>query len=298
MRVVTGDITPEEWPWLAEACAATGLALETPLATASPDDDAAALLDFLAEQDVEATVAGMRAEHYRAGFLGRPIGRALLAEHGLDDPAAFHPCGERGEYHTVVTAYRGTRFVDGGSGGVRARRARRDLGARLARRRTRPISTSRRPRDRAIIAWRDRRLRPVLPRRPLARTRASTGGSSPPSRRPASTAGRAARRSRRSARTCASCRAPRPRSAPASAPASAAGPTPRPARRSGTLRADVGRPRDAADRATASSTARASPGSRDGSATASATCTACSSPSSAPARSRSPGRSARRPRGC
>jgi diphthamide synthase (EF-2-diphthine--ammonia ligase) len=110
-RVVTGDITPEEWPWLAEACAAAGLALETPLAQ-QPGDDAAVLLDFLAENDVEATVAGMRAEHYRAGFLGRPIGRALLVEHGLGDPVAFHPCGERGEYHTVVVAYRGTRFVD------------------------------------------------------------------------------------------------------------------------------------------------------------------------------------------
>jgi diphthine-ammonia ligase len=110
-RVVTGDITPEQWPWLAQACAAAGLALETPLATA-PGEDAAALLDFLAEAGVEATVAGVRAEHYRAGFLGRPVGRALLAAHGLDDATAFHPCGERGEYHTVVTGFRGTRFVD------------------------------------------------------------------------------------------------------------------------------------------------------------------------------------------
>ncbi|HEX7291750.1 MAG TPA: hypothetical protein VF250_11555, partial [Conexibacter sp.] len=61
---------------------------------------------------VEATVTGVRAEHYRPTLLGRPVGRALLREHGLDDPAAFHPCGERGEYHTVVTAYRGVRFVD------------------------------------------------------------------------------------------------------------------------------------------------------------------------------------------
>ena len=81
-------------------------------ARAAPGDDAGVLLDFLAADGVEATVAGMRAEHYRAGFLGRPIGHALLAAHGLDDPAAFHPCGERGEYHTVVTAYRGTRFVE------------------------------------------------------------------------------------------------------------------------------------------------------------------------------------------
>jgi diphthamide synthase (EF-2-diphthine--ammonia ligase) len=110
-RVVTGDIAPEEWPWLAAACAEAGLALETPLATA-PGDDAGALLDFLAERGVEATVTGVRAEHYRPGFLGRRIGRALLAEHGLDDAVAFHPCGERGEYHTVVTALRSTRFVD------------------------------------------------------------------------------------------------------------------------------------------------------------------------------------------
>jgi diphthamide synthase (EF-2-diphthine--ammonia ligase) len=110
-RVVTGDITPEEWPWLGEATAAAGLVLETPLAT-GPDEDAGALLDFLADNDVEATVTGVRAEHYRAGFLGRPVGRASLAAHGLDDPAAFHPCGERGEYHTVVTAFGGTRYVE------------------------------------------------------------------------------------------------------------------------------------------------------------------------------------------
>ena len=85
--------------------------LETPLATA-PGDDAGVLLDFLDAEQVEATVAGMRAEHYRAGFLGRPIGHSLLHQHGLDDPAAFHPCGERGEYHTVVTAFHGTRFVE------------------------------------------------------------------------------------------------------------------------------------------------------------------------------------------
>jgi diphthine-ammonia ligase len=110
-RVVTGDITPEAWPWLGEATAAAGLALETPLAL-RPGDDAGALLDFLADADVEATVTGVRAEHYRVTFLGRPAGRALLREHGLDDPETFHPCGERGEYHTVVTAFDGRRFVE------------------------------------------------------------------------------------------------------------------------------------------------------------------------------------------
>jgi len=110
-RIVTGDIEPQQWPWLTAACAAAGLAVETPLATRR-DADAGALLDYLADSGVEATVTGLRAEHYRATFLGRPVSRALLAEHGLDDPAAFHPCGERGEYHTVVTGFRGMRFVD------------------------------------------------------------------------------------------------------------------------------------------------------------------------------------------
>jgi diphthamide synthase (EF-2-diphthine--ammonia ligase) len=108
-RVVTGDITPEAWPWLGQATAAAGLALETPLAG---ERDPAALLDFLAEAGIEATVTGMRADVYRRGFLGRPIARALLRDHGLaEDPAAFHPCGELGEYHTVVTAFGDMRFL-------------------------------------------------------------------------------------------------------------------------------------------------------------------------------------------
>jgi diphthamide synthase (EF-2-diphthine--ammonia ligase) len=107
-RIVTGDIEPEAWPWLGEATAAAGLALETPLAGAEP----AGLLDELERAGVVATVSGMRADCYRPGFLGRPIGRALLRVHGLDDAEAFHPCGERGEYHTVVTAFGATRFVD------------------------------------------------------------------------------------------------------------------------------------------------------------------------------------------
>lgn len=107
-RVVTGDITPEAWPWLGEATAAAGLALETPLAD---EPDAATLLDFLDDAGIVATVSGMRADCYRPGFLGRPIGRALLREHGFEDPEAFHPCGERGEFHTVVTAYGDRRFL-------------------------------------------------------------------------------------------------------------------------------------------------------------------------------------------
>ncbi len=107
-RVVSGDITPEAWPWLGVATAAAGIALETPLAG---EPDPAVLLDELERDGVGATVSGMRADCYRASFLGRPISRALLRAHGLDDAAAFHPCGERGEYHTVVTAYGSQRFA-------------------------------------------------------------------------------------------------------------------------------------------------------------------------------------------
>jgi diphthine-ammonia ligase len=109
-RVVTGDITPEACPWLAAATAAAGLALETPLATLG---DPAASLDVLAAAGAEATVSGMRADVYRPTFLGRQVGRALLDEHGLDEPGAFHPCGERGEYHTVVTAIDGRPLLAG-----------------------------------------------------------------------------------------------------------------------------------------------------------------------------------------
>jgi diphthamide synthase (EF-2-diphthine--ammonia ligase) len=107
-RVVTGDITPQAWPWLAAAVTAAGLTLETPLAAL---DDAAASLDVLAAAGAQATVSGMRADCYLPTFLGRPAGRALLREHGLEDPAAFHPCGERGEYHTVLTAIGGHPLV-------------------------------------------------------------------------------------------------------------------------------------------------------------------------------------------
>jgi diphthamide synthase (EF-2-diphthine--ammonia ligase) len=107
-RIVTGDITPEAWPWLADATATAGLVLETPLAEPA---DPAASLDVLAQAGAQATVSGMRADCYLPTFLGRPAGRALLHEHGLDDPAAFHPCGERGEYHTVVTAIGGRLLV-------------------------------------------------------------------------------------------------------------------------------------------------------------------------------------------
>lgn len=106
-RIVTGDLVIE--PWLLDATRAAGLRLETPFAH---DGDPGAVLDFLADRCVEATVTGMRADHYRPDFLGRPIGRALLAEHGLTDPARFHPAGELGEYHTVVTALDGRRLVD------------------------------------------------------------------------------------------------------------------------------------------------------------------------------------------
>jgi diphthamide synthase (EF-2-diphthine--ammonia ligase) len=108
-RVVTGDISPELWPWLPAATGAAGLTLETPLADVS---DPLALLDYVAERDVVATVSGMRADVYRPGFLGQPAGRALLDAHGLIGAEGFHPCGEGGEYHTIVTRFGSLRFFD------------------------------------------------------------------------------------------------------------------------------------------------------------------------------------------
>lgn len=109
-RVITGDITPEAWPWLPAALDSAGLAFETPLAGV---DDPLLLLDALEADGVVATVTGMREDVYRPGFLGGRAGRALLAEHRLTEPDAFHPCGERGEYHTAVTRFGDLRFVEG-----------------------------------------------------------------------------------------------------------------------------------------------------------------------------------------
>lgn len=110
-RVVTGDITPEAWPWLPAALRAAGIEHETPLAERG-DSDSLALLDALDDAGVVATVTGMRADVYRPTFLGRRAGRALLDEHGLIGSSTFHACGERGEYHTTVTAFGELRFVD------------------------------------------------------------------------------------------------------------------------------------------------------------------------------------------
>lgn len=106
-RIVTGDLVVE--PWLRDATAAAGLQLLTPFAD---DPDPGAVLDFIAAHAIVATVSGMRADHYRPGFLGRPIGRELLAEHGLTDPGRFHPAGELGEYHTIVARFGARQLVD------------------------------------------------------------------------------------------------------------------------------------------------------------------------------------------
>lgn len=105
-RIVTGDLVVE--PWLREAAGAAGLALAAPFAD---EPDPGAVLDHLAAHAIVATVTGMRADCHRAGFLGRPAGRTLLAEHGLTDPARFHPAGELGEYHTLVTRFGGRRLI-------------------------------------------------------------------------------------------------------------------------------------------------------------------------------------------
>ena len=152
-RIVTGDVEPEAWPWLRAATDAVGLRLETPLAGTK---DPSALLDELAAAGIVATVSGMRADCYRPSFLGQPASRALLREHGLEDPASFHPCGERGEYHTVVTCFHGQRFVEEDPATL-AQHERDGIWALdwwVGLASSRPISTSRRPpRPPSSTAW-------------------------------------------------------------------------------------------------------------------------------------------------
>ncbi len=124
-------------------------------------------------------------------------------------------------------------------------------------------------------------------------TRASTGGSSPPSPRRGSTAVRAARREPPRASTSASTRARRPPNRPGSGPACDAAPTPFPAHRSGTS-APTWWHEPCGASPTAWSTGKGSPGSLRGWGTAPATSTGCWSPRWARDRSRLPERSAPR----
>jgi uncharacterized protein (TIGR00290 family) len=96
-HVVFGDILFEEHRlWAERICAATGLTAVEPLWGESTD----ALFDEWVSSGSEAIIVTARAEFLDESWLGRALRPEMFAElrqRGVD------ACGERGEYHTLVT---------------------------------------------------------------------------------------------------------------------------------------------------------------------------------------------------
>jgi uncharacterized protein (TIGR00290 family) len=97
-HVVFGDILFDEHKqWAERLSSGRGLTAVEPLWKQSTTD---LYRDFLA-LDARARIVTVRASELDESFLGRELAEDLLPElvaRGVD------PCGERGEYHTVVTA--------------------------------------------------------------------------------------------------------------------------------------------------------------------------------------------------
>jgi diphthine-ammonia ligase len=96
-HVIFGDILFDEHrAWAEGQCAAHGLAAVEPLFGSST----LALFREWNASAAEAVIVTARAEFLDETWLGRPLRPAMVDEFarlGVD------PCGERGEYHTVVT---------------------------------------------------------------------------------------------------------------------------------------------------------------------------------------------------
>ena len=96
-HVVFGDILfPEHREWAEGMCAGRGLTAVEPLYGSSTR----ALFAEWIGSDAEAVIVTARAEHLDASWLGRTLSAAMLEEF---DRLGVDPCGERGEYHTIVT---------------------------------------------------------------------------------------------------------------------------------------------------------------------------------------------------
>ena len=96
-HVIFGDILFDEHrAWAQRTCAARGLEAVEPLFGASTT---ALLLDWI-DRGASAMIVTTRAEQLDASWLGRSLSREMLAEF---ERLNVDPCGERGEYHTVVT---------------------------------------------------------------------------------------------------------------------------------------------------------------------------------------------------
>jgi uncharacterized protein (TIGR00290 family) len=95
---VFGDIEiAEHRAWVERVSARAGLAACEPLWAGEPR---ALLAEFLGA-GFEARITAVREHALEARFLGRGLSPALADEIAA---AGADPCGERGEYHTVVTA--------------------------------------------------------------------------------------------------------------------------------------------------------------------------------------------------
>ena len=96
-HVIFGDIMFDEHRlWAERMCAASGLTAVEPLWGESTES----LFHDWVSSGAEALIVTARAEFLDETWLGRPLRAELLPELrrlGVD------PCGERGEYHTVVT---------------------------------------------------------------------------------------------------------------------------------------------------------------------------------------------------
>jgi diphthine-ammonia ligase len=96
-HVVFGDIMFEEHRrWAERMCEAAGLIAVEPLFGSST----MTLFEEWTDSGADAVIVTARAEYLDETWLGRPLRRDMLDAFrrlGVD------PCGERGEYHTVVT---------------------------------------------------------------------------------------------------------------------------------------------------------------------------------------------------
>jgi uncharacterized protein (TIGR00290 family) len=96
-HIVFGDILfPEHRQWAEDMCTPRGLIAVEPLFGSSTRD----LFVEWVTSDAEAVIVTTREEKLDASWLGRPLAMDMLAAF---DRLDVDPCGERGEYHTVVT---------------------------------------------------------------------------------------------------------------------------------------------------------------------------------------------------
>jgi uncharacterized protein (TIGR00290 family) len=96
-HVIFGDILFDEHrAWAEKMCGDAGLTAVEPLFGSSTTD----LFKEWTASGADAVIVTARAEHLDESWLGRPLRIEMLDEF---ERLGVDPCGERGEYHTVVT---------------------------------------------------------------------------------------------------------------------------------------------------------------------------------------------------